>query len=122
MKHLPHYKKEERPWGSFLRFTLNQPSTVKILEVKSGEEFSLQTHKKRSEFWRILSGEGVAIIGDEKHEVVAGDELFIPPETKHRMTGGGEGVTFLEISFGDFNEEDITRLTDRYGREVTPEQ
>ena len=39
-----------------------------------------------------------------------------PAGFEHRVTGGPEGTTFLEIAFGDFDESDITRLEDRYGR------
>jgi len=39
-----------------------------------------------------------------------------PGGFEHRVTGGPEGTTFLEIAFGDFDESDITRLEDRYGR------
>jgi mannose-6-phosphate isomerase-like protein (cupin superfamily) len=47
---------EDKPWGWFREFTLNTASTVKILFVRKGEEFSLQTHHHRVEFWRVLSG------------------------------------------------------------------
>ena len=57
---------EDRPWGSFERFTLNEPSTVKIITVKSGEAFSLQKHKGRDEWWKILQGDGTATIGGQK--------------------------------------------------------
>jgi hypothetical protein len=33
-----------------------------------------------------------------------------------RVTGGTGGTVFLEIAFGDFDENDITRLEDCYGR------
>jgi mannose-6-phosphate isomerase len=45
-----------------------------------------------------------------------GEELFIPRETVHRLFTEGEEVRILEISFGEFDEEDIVRLDDVYGR------
>jgi mannose-1-phosphate guanylyltransferase/mannose-1-phosphate guanylyltransferase/mannose-6-phosphate isomerase len=116
MEDLTNYYKEERPWGDFERFTLNEPTTVKIITVKAGEAFSLQTHEHRDEFWRILRGSGTAHIGDAEHEAREGDSFFSPRHAEHRMTGGPEGVTFLEIAFGSFDEDDITRLADKYGR------
>jgi mannose-1-phosphate guanylyltransferase/mannose-1-phosphate guanylyltransferase/mannose-6-phosphate isomerase len=116
MEGLANYYKEERPWGNFERFTSNERSTVKIIAVKPGEAFSLQTHKKRDEFWRVLKGSGTVRIGAEDRDAKTGDTFFISRGTAHRATGGPEGLSFLEVAFGDFDEKDITRLEDRYGR------
>lgn len=116
MEGLSHYEKDVRPWGDYERFTLNESSTVKIITVKAGEAFSLQTHAHRREFWRIIAGSGTLTVGDRQFPVQPGDQVFIPEETKHRAEAGAAGLAFLEISFGDFNEGDIIRLEDRYGR------
>lgn len=116
MEGLSNYEKEVRPWGDFERFTLNEKTTVKIITVKAGEALSLQTHGKREEFWRVIAGSGVITIGETEHEAVAGQNFFIPQGAKHRVLGGGEGMQFLEIALGEFDEKDITRLDDRYGR------
>jgi mannose-6-phosphate isomerase-like protein (cupin superfamily) len=116
MENLPNFEKDVRPWGQFERFTLNENSTVKIITVSAGEEFSLQTHANRDEFWRIVSGDGTLTIGEENHEASVGDEFFIPKGTAHRAQGGPEGLVFLEIAFGEFDESDIVRLEDDYGR------
>lgn len=116
MEGLSHYEKEQRPWGDFERFTLNEQATVKIITVNAGEAFSLQTHEYRDEFWRVLKGSGVIHIDDTDHNAREGDVFFSPRHTKHRALGGPEGLTFLEIAFGEFSESDIQRLEDRYGR------
>ncbi|OGI86271.1 hypothetical protein A3A01_02075 [Candidatus Nomurabacteria bacterium RIFCSPLOWO2_01_FULL_39_17] len=105
----------KRPWGKFKRFTLNEKSTVKIITVKKGEAFSLQYHKKRKEFWHIIFGSGVITLGNKKRKVKAGDEFIVPSRMKHRLQATQE-IKFLEISFGTFNEKDIVRLEDKYGR------
>lgn len=107
---------EHRPWGGFVRYTLNEPSTVKILTVKAGEAFSLQYHEHRSEFWVIMSGNGTLEINDTKEEITSGKHYLLPPGTRHRITAGSEPVIFLEISLGEFDESDICRLEDKYGR------
>ena len=112
----PKTYREERPWGEFSEFTKNTPSTVKIITVKPGEALSLQKHQKRDEFWRVLSGNGSITIGKKVSEAKPGQEYFAPRETEHRFAGGTEPLSILEISFGDFDENDITRLEDRYGR------
>lgn len=106
----------ECPWGNFRQFTQDASSTVKILTVLPNEELSLQSHKKRSEFWYIISGSGTVIIGESEKPAVAGDEYKIAPEEKHRLTAGPEGIKVLEISTGDFDEEDIIRFEDKYSR------
>lgn len=116
MKNLPHYEKEMRPWGEFERFTLNHATTVKIITVHAAQAFSLQTHEHRDEFWRVLHGSGVICIGDISHEAHGGSSFFIPRGCPHRASAGLEGIKFLEIAFGEFNEADIKRLEDLYGR------
>lgn len=116
MKDLSHYEKEQRPWGNFERFTLNEKTTVKIITVNAGEAFSLQTHEHRDEFWRVLKGSGTIHIGEKDNDAREGDVFFSSRHTKHRVLGGPEGITFLEIAFGTFDENDIQRLDDRYGR------
>jgi mannose-6-phosphate isomerase len=106
----------ERPWGEFRQFTHGDPTTVKILTVKAGEEFSLQTHKKRDEFWRVIAGDGMITVGDKEFEAKLDYEIRVPKETKHRIKGGPTGIQVLEISTGDFDEGDITRYEDKYGR------
>ncbi len=116
MEGLNHYEKEERPWGNFERFTLNESTTVKIVTVKAGEAISLQTHEHRDEFWRVLTGSGKIMIDGTEHDAHEGDEFFSPRHAEHRVEGGPEGISFLEIAFGNFDEGDIHRLEDKYGR------
>lgn len=106
----------ERPWGNFRQFTKNQISTVKIITVKPNESLSLQKHSNRSEFWHIISGSGSVQIGDIKKETFAGDEHKILVGEIHRLSAGKNGISVLEIALGDFNENDIVHLEDKYGR------
>ena len=107
---------EKRPWGEELWITQNAPSMIKILTVFPGECFSLQFHNNRDEYWRILSGNGVAIIGGNKTDLTTGQDCFVPRKTHHRLYGGTEKLVVLELAFGDFNEADIVHLEDKYGR------
>ncbi|HVM58974.1 MAG TPA: phosphomannose isomerase type II C-terminal cupin domain [Candidatus Paceibacterota bacterium] len=116
MEGLANHEKEIRPWGAFERFTLNEKTTVKIITVNAGEAFSLQTHAHRDEFWRVLSGSGTITVGGEKKEAHASDSFFVKAGDQHRVECATEPLTLLEIAFGEFDENDITRLEDRYGR------
>jgi mannose-1-phosphate guanylyltransferase/mannose-1-phosphate guanylyltransferase/mannose-6-phosphate isomerase len=109
-------EKEERPWGKFERFTLNEISTVKIITVNPKQKLSIQYHHKREEFWRFLDNPARVTLGDKTIDVKEGDEVVIPKKTIHAVEALSKPVRFLEIAFGKFDEGDIVRLEDRYGR------
>jgi mannose-1-phosphate guanylyltransferase/mannose-1-phosphate guanylyltransferase/mannose-6-phosphate isomerase len=121
--HSPKPYREERPWGEELWLTRESgaPAMVKIISVKAGEALSLQYHHRRDEFWHVLSGDGMAEIGDNRIPLHPGTDCFVPREIKHRIEGGQTPLTFIELAFGEFDESDIVRLEDRYGRAVPPE-
>jgi len=114
----PASYREERPWGDFIEFTRNTSTTVKLLVIRPHEALSLQKHSERDEFWRIISGKGHVVIGDKRVDAVIDSEFFIPRGIQHRLEGGAgtESLIVLEISFGTFDDKDIVRLDDRYGR------
>lgn len=113
---LSHYEKEIRPWGNFERFTLNEPSTVKLITVNPNQELSLQQHEHRDENWRILQGGGNVTVGEVVTEVKQGDDFLVLRGERHRVASGPDGLQFLEIATGDFDENDIKRFSDDYGR------
>jgi mannose-1-phosphate guanylyltransferase/mannose-1-phosphate guanylyltransferase/mannose-6-phosphate isomerase len=109
-------KEVKRPWGAFRQFTSNETSSVKIITIAPGGELSLQYHNDRSEFWRIISGHPTVTIGGETTRAKPGDEFLIGKKKQHRIKSGKTGAMFLEIAFGVFDENDIVRLADKYGR------
>lgn len=116
MEGLANYEKIERPWGEFERFTLNEQTTVKIMTLNADEELSLQAHEHRDEFGRVLKGSGTVRVGEKDTEVREGDTFFIQRNTAHRASAGSEGLVYLELAFGDFDENDEKRLEDKYER------
>lgn len=106
----------ERPWGQFRQLSHNSPSTVKVHRIKPGEETSWQSHAKRSEFWHIVSGDGKVLIEDKEYEVNPSAEYNAPIGAKHRWIAGLSGMVLVEVATGDFDEEDIIRYEDKYGR------
>ena len=117
----PDLFREVRPWGEEIWLTRDHeaPTMVKIITVNPGEILSLQYHSRRDEYWYAISGDGIAEVGDEHIPLTAGKTCFIQRETKHRVSGGAVQLVFLELAFGDFDENDIVRLEDKYGR-TTP--
>lgn len=106
----------ERPWGNFRQFTKSELSTVKIITVMPNEMLSLQSHKKRAEFWHVITGSGIVEIEGIKIETKVGDEHMIEIGEKHRLRAGPLGIQVLEIATGDFDEEDVVHFEDKYGR------
>jgi len=116
MDEISHHLKEVRPWGNFERFTLNEPCTVKIITLDPDQELSLQQHEHRDEEWRILHGSGTVSVNGVDTAVGPGGEFKVLRGELHRVASGSDGLVFLEISFGQFDEKDIIRLEDKYGR------
>jgi len=106
----------KKPWGCFEQFTHNEQTTVKIIFIEKDSSLSLQYHKNRSEFWHILSGFPTITIGDKKIDAKPGDDFLIEKMVHHQIEAKEDPVQFLEIAYGDFDENDITRLEDKYGR------
>lgn len=108
-------KEVKRPWGNFKQFALNKKCTVKLLTINPGQELSLQAHKKRTEDWYFLS-DGKVQIGSKKFGVKEGNFLHIKKNEKHRIAAQKNKVRLVEISFGNFDERDEKRFSDKYGR------
>ena len=106
----------KKPWGQFEQFTHNETTTVKIISIDRGGSLSLQTHGKRTEFWQVISGHPVVSIGAKKINASPGDEFFVEKLQPHRLEAASDDVKILEIAFGDFDENDIVRIEDKYGR------
>jgi mannose-6-phosphate isomerase-like protein (cupin superfamily) len=107
---------EKRPWGNFEQFCHNETATVKLINVELHAELSLQYHEHRSEFWKVLSGKPIIVIDDKAVGAKKGDEFFIPRLAQHQIKTSDSDATILEISFGDFDEDDIIRIKDKYNR------
>ena len=107
---------DNRPWGKEEILAINEKCTVKILSVDPGQRLSLQYHNHRREFWKLIEGDAILQMNDKIIEAKSGEEYFIEPKMIHRITGKDKPAKVLEISFGDFDENDIVRIEDDYGR------
>ncbi|MGC8812562.1 MAG: phosphomannose isomerase type II C-terminal cupin domain [Candidatus Aenigmatarchaeota archaeon] len=103
-------------WGLSYLHSLNKDGiTIKTLILFPNECTSLQYHNKRFEFWHAIKP--VKIVKEDR-EIILGKQDFeiIPKNCKHRLMGLNSLSIITEISFGEFSEEDIVRLEDKYGR------
>lgn len=109
-------KIEQRPWGWFEQFNQNSPCSVKLIYVKPKSRLSLQYHNLRREFWKVIAGPVTVEIGGKKFTGKEGDEFEIPVKTNHRLAALEKDALVLEISYGRFDEDDIVRVEDDFGR------
>ena len=85
--------------------------------MRPGGTLSLQYHSKRDELWVVLDPGASVEVGDRVLRPQPEEAVFIPRRTPHRLSAiGEEPVRILEISLGEFDENDIVRLEDIYGR------
>jgi mannose-6-phosphate isomerase-like protein (cupin superfamily) len=107
---------EDRPWGKFERYIENEKCTVKILYLKSNSQTSLQYHDKRDEWWKVIKGSIKIHVNDIEYRLAENDSFFIKRGSKHQIINLEYPAIILEISTGDFDEDDIVRLKDIYNR------
>ena len=107
---------DNRPWGKFEQFVTNEKCTVKLLYINANKRLSYQYHNKRSEFWKIIIGKVNIILNGEHRILSKGDLLEIPIKAKHRIEGIEDSI-ILEITFGNFDENDIVRIEDDFHRQ-----
>ena len=105
-----------RPWGGFAQYVNNEEVTVSLMTVEAGQRLSLQSHSARAELWIALDDGAIIQVDEQIIEAKAGDEIWIPAGSKHRLGSGGEAARVLELAFGNWRQEDIRRYADDYDR------
>ncbi|MCL4560901.1 MAG: phosphomannose isomerase type II C-terminal cupin domain [Chloroflexi bacterium] len=112
----PEISRVERPWGRFSQYAFNQPVTVSLMTVQPNQRLSLQAHANRSELWIVLDDSAVVQVGEQVLYPKQGDEIWIPAKTAHRLGGQDRPVRVLEVAYGNWRQDDITRYEDDYQR------
>jgi mannose-6-phosphate isomerase len=109
----------ERPWGGYsVLEDVDPPVCVKVLTINPKSRLSLQTHEKRSERWYILDAGIVVTVGDKTWETEVGETVYVSSMEKHRIENISNRLArIVELMYGEYHEEDITRIDDDYGRE-----
>jgi mannose-6-phosphate isomerase len=109
---------EKRPWGEFNVLGEAPDHKVKRITVSPGCRLSYQVHAHRSEHWFVVSGTGVVTIEGVEDPVGPGSCIDVPRGAAHRVSSDGPGhLVFIEVQHGEsFEEDDIVRLDDDYGR------
>ena len=61
------------------------------------------------------SGRTLIVLDGQNRVATPGEVIYVPHHTAHRIESLSE-VTLVELAVGDFDEGDVERLSDRYGR------
>ena len=109
-----------KPWGWFENHHSSSGVHLKTLHLNAEGVLSLQRHKHRGETWILVSGEAEAVAGPNPHELETtalenGRPFYVPMGCWHRLQSK-KGAVIVEISDGVFDENDIVRIDDSYGR------
>ncbi len=86
------------------------------MTVLPGQRLSLQSHTGRAELWIVLDAGAIVQVNDVVLHPNAGDEIWIPANAIHRLSSAGPAVRVLEVAFGNWQQDDITRHADDHGR------
>jgi mannose-1-phosphate guanylyltransferase/mannose-6-phosphate isomerase len=113
---LPPVGRVTRPWGTFNQYAHNREVTVSLMTVKPGQRLSLQSHTGRAELWIVLDPGAEVQVDNDILRPAQGDEIWIPAGARHRLSSTGPEVRVLEVAFGNWQQEDITRYDDDYHR------
>jgi mannose-6-phosphate isomerase-like protein (cupin superfamily) len=76
---------ESNPYFRKVLYTNSRQQLV-LMSISPRSEIGMETHPKTSQFIRIESGKGKAIVGDTLYLLRSGDAIVIPPNTKHNIT------------------------------------
>jgi len=111
-------ERSERPWGSYEVLDDAASHKVKRIEVQPGKRLSYQRHSSRGEHWFIVSGVASVTLDGDVVGLTAGQAIDVPRESAHRIANvGTTPLVFIEVQHGDsFDEDDIVRLDDDFGR------
>lgn len=108
----------KRPWGEYeIMSDFIPPCCVKIITVKPHSRLSLQRHWKRTERWRALDKGLIAEVDGKEIKMSLTKDVFVDVGSVHRISNPtDEPLRLLELMYGVYDENDITRLEDDYGR------
>jgi mannose-1-phosphate guanylyltransferase/mannose-6-phosphate isomerase len=113
-----HHVTTKRPWGYYTVLEEGKGYKIKKIVVDPGARLSLQSHKKRSEHWVVITGIARVTRGEEVVKIRVNESTYIPRGVKHRLENPYKTpLSIIEVQSGGYLEEDdIIRYDDDFER------
>jgi len=90
---------------------------IKFITVNAHCRLWLQPHKRRYEVWLDLQPGLYAHIDENVFAMGVLDRFFVEQGVKHRIENPtDQPIQLIELMYGEYDEDDICRLEDDYGR------
>lgn len=74
---------DNKMWRKILSTTPQQQ--LVLMNIPTGEEIGMERHHDTTQFIRVESGTGVAVIGRKRFLLKDGDAFVVPPGVKHNV-------------------------------------
>lgn len=108
----------DKPWGREEILHEEGKARLKKLVINPGEQLSLQYHHDKSEFLICVKGSATVLIQIthkefESYDLSEGKSYFVRSKTVHRIKANTY-CELIELACG--SDEDIVRISDKYGR------
>ena len=117
----PLPRRVDKPWGHEEIWALTDRYCGKILVIEAGRRLSLQLHREKDEWIRVVTGRLRLTLEDADGrdavmELSAGESAHVPVGRRHRYEAI-DRTELIEVSTPEL--DDVVRLQDDYGREGT---
>lgn len=87
MAYIKNIEEESLQNDAFRKVIYTDPRLQLVLmSLNPGEEIGMEVHDKEDQFIRVESGEGVAVIGEDEHQLQDGSVVIIPKGERHNIT------------------------------------
>lgn len=96
----------EKSWGSYRVLDVGRESLTVKVALMPGHRMNYHSHRRRDEWWTILSGRGTAIVDGKAQAIRPGNTLMLPAHCRH-MVIAETAVELIEVQLGiDISAED----------------
>lgn len=68
-----------------------------LMSLKPQEDIGIEVHPNTSQFIRVDSGSGEAILGDNRTMLEDGDAIVIPPGVRHNIIASNKGMKLYVV-------------------------
>ena len=110
-----------RPWGEYYGWDSGKGWNLKTIYIAPNKRLSLQYHHHREEWWLLVAGEAKATVqgpnGEQTTALEKGKVFRVEKKQVHRLSSKKGGVV-VEVAYGNFDENDIVRISDDFGRHM----